>query len=181
MTSLSKPKVSSRVFLGSFVKAFGIKGELKFVGSDDFWPGVLDSKRLELQRLVDGEAVSRPLEIEKWRPHGNNHVIKIKGIDDRNGAEEEVGGELFVDTGRLDVVIPEDDLPYQLIGKIVKTEEGRVLGPVVSVIFSAAHPIYEVETDEGLIMIPAVPEFIIAKEPGGAVITIRTIPGLLDQ
>ena len=181
MTLLSKPKESSRVFLGSFVKAFGIKGELKFVGSDDFWPEVLDSKRLELQRLVDGEAVSRPLEIERWRQHGNNHVVKVKGIDDRNGAEEEVGGELFVDTGQLDVGMPDGDLPYQLVGKIVKTEEGRVLGPVVSVLFSAAHLVYEVETDDGLIMIPAVPEFIVAKDLDGGEITIRTIPGLIDQ
>jgi len=181
MTLLSNPNVSSRIFLGTFVKAFGIKGELKFVGSDDFWPEVLDSKRLELQRLIDGEAVNRPVEIERWRAHGNNHVVKVKGIDDRNGAEAEVGGELFVDTGSLDVAVPESGLPFQVIGKIVKTEEGRVLGPVVSVIFSAAHPVYEVETDDGLIMIPAVAEFIIAEDSVGGEITIRTIPGLLDQ
>jgi 16S rRNA processing protein RimM len=178
---LSKPEVSSRIFLGSFVKAFGIKGELKFVGSDDFWPEVMVSKRLELQRIVDGEVVVRPVEVERWREHGHNHVVKVKGIDDRNGAEDEIGGELFIDVDRLDVVLPDGDLPFQIIGKSIRTEDGGVLGSVVSVIFSAAHPVYEVETDDGLIMIPAVPEFIVSKDMDAGEITIRTIPGLLDQ
>lgn len=182
MILLSKPNVSSRVFLGSIVKAFGIKGEMKFVGSDDFWPGVLESKKLELRRLVRGRAVGRSVDIERWRAHGNNHVIKVKGIDDRNGAEDEVGGELFVETAGLDVALPDEVLPFQVIGKTVKTEDGRVLGPVIEVIFSAAHAVYEVETENGRVMIPAVPEFIIAgdSEKSGEII-IRTIPGLLDQ
>ena len=182
MIFLSGSETSARVFLGSIVKAFGIKGEMKFVGSDDFWPGVLDSKKLELQRFVDGRLVCRTVEIERWRAHGRNHVIKVKDINDRNGAEDEVGGELFVETGHLDVELPDEELPFQVIGKTVKTEDGRVLGPVVDVMFTAAHSVYEVQTREGNIMIPAVPEFIVAddSEENGE-ITIRTIPGLLDQ
>lgn len=181
MVVLSESKASSTIYLGRLVKPFGIKGELKFVASDDFWTDVLRSKKLVLYRQADKTIEKRPVVIERSREHGNNYVVKIKGIDDRNGAESEVGSELFVDTGQLDVSLPDRELPFQIVGSTVKTEEGRILGEIVSVQFSAAHPVYEVEGEDGAVLIPAVPEFIIDRNEDNGEITIRTIPGLLDE
>lgn len=172
---------ASRIFLGRFVKPFGIKGELKFVGSDDFWGDTLRSRRLELRRIVDGDVEKRPARIERSRPHGNNYVVKLEGIDDRNGAESEVGTELFIDGEELDVDLPDHELPFQVVGLTVKTEEGRVIGQIKSVIFSAAHPVYQVQGEAGDVMIPAVPEFVVARDEDAGEITIRPIPGLLDE
>jgi 16S rRNA processing protein RimM len=171
---------ASRIFLGRFVKPFGIKGELKFVGSEDFWGDTLRSRRLELCRLVDGDVEKRPARIESSRPHGNNYVVKLEGVDDRDGAESEVGTELFVDSDNLDVDLPDRELPFQVVGMTVRTEEGRVLGQIKSVIFSAAHPVYEIQGEDGEVMIPAVPEFVVARDDDAGEITIRPIPGLLD-
>ena len=63
----------------------------------------------------------------------------------------------------------------------MKTEDGRVLGEVVAVQFSAAHPVYKVEGEDGVVLIPAVPEFIVDTDADSGDITIRIIPGLLDQ
>ena len=176
---LAVPRASS-VYLGRLVKPFGIKGELKFVGSDDFWPEVLESKRLELRRIVDGDVESGPARIEKIRPHGNHFVFKLEGVDDRDGAELQVGGELFIDTGDMDVDLPERELPFQVLGLTVKTEDGRIVGILRSVMYSAAHPVYIVEGENGEVMIPAVPEFIVSKDEQAGEIVIRTIEGLLD-
>lgn len=171
---------ASRVYLGRFVKPFGIKGELKFVGSDDFWVDVLRSRRLELCRLVDDDVETRPVEVEYSRPHGNNYVVKLVGIDDRNGAETEVDSELFIDSDDLDVDLPDRELPFQVVGMTVKTENGRVVGRIKSVLFSSAHPVYEVQGEDGEVMIPAVSEFIVGRDDEAEEITIRPIPGLLD-
>jgi 16S rRNA processing protein RimM len=171
---------ATRVFVGRFVKPFGIKGELKFVGSDDFWPEVLESKRLELRRPVDGNFESGPARIERIRPHGKHFVVKLEGVDDRDGSESQVGGELFIDTGDLDVDLPEYELPFQVLGLTIKTEDGFVVGDLKSVMFSAAHPVYIVEGEKGEIMIPAIPEFIVSKDDQAGEIVIRTIEGLLD-
>jgi 16S rRNA processing protein RimM len=173
---------ASTIYLGRLVKAFGIKGELKFVGSDNFWGEALQSQRLELRRLADGGDVERrPVTIERSRPHGNNYVVKLEGVDDRNGAEQAIGGELFVDSGDLDVELPDRELPFQVVGLTVKTEDGEVVGRVRSVIFSAAHPVYDIEGPDGRdVMIPAVAEFVVAKDEDAREITIRPIPGLLD-
>jgi len=177
--STSKP---STIYLGRFVKAFGIKGELKFVGSDDFWRDALNSQRLELRRLVDGGGVeSGRAMIKSLRPHGNNYVVKLEGVESRTDAELEVGGELFIDYDNLDVDPPDEERPFQVVGFTVKTEDGRFVGRIRSVIFSSAHPVYDVEGEDGDVMIPAVPEFVVSKDKEAGVVTIRPIPGLLDE
>jgi len=168
------------LFLGSLVKPFGLHGEMKFVGSDDFWPGVFESGQLELLHEEDGKVISVPVRIEKARPHGGNFVIKLEHIVDRTGAELEVGGELFIDPDHIDVELPDEELPFQVVGTVVKLEDGTTLGTVTSVIFSAAHGVYEVKGDSGVVLIPAVDEFIVGRDYDSGVITVRPIPGLVE-
>jgi 16S rRNA processing protein RimM len=171
---------TTEIYLGKFVKAFGIKGELKFLASDDYWDGVLGSSALELRWLEDGAQQSRAIRVERSRPHGGTFVVKLEGIDDRNDAEREVGGEVYVEIDRLDVDLPDYVLPYQVIGQEVRLEDGRSLGTVKSVVFSAAHDVYEVAGEDGVVLIPAVPEFIVGRDDERGVITVRPIPGLID-
>jgi 16S rRNA processing protein RimM len=166
------------LFLGRFVKAQGLRGELKLYASDDFWYEVLESKELWVERPSDGDVERRPVRIESARPHQAQYVVKLEGIDDRTRAEEEVGGNLFVDLTRLDVELPDRILPFQVIGSIVRTEDGRVIGRVSNVLQSSAQEIYEVTGEAGAVLIPAVPAFIVRRENGE--ITVRPIPGLLD-
>ena len=87
---------------------------------------------------------------------------------------------MFIDVDNLDVDPPKVELPFQVVGLTVKTEDGRELGQIRSVIFSAAHPVYNVEGEDGEVMIPAVPEFVVSRDDEAGVVTIRPIPGLLD-
>jgi 16S rRNA processing protein RimM len=169
------------VFLGRLVKPFGIKGELKFVGSYDFWDDALRSKRIIMQREVGEDVQARPVSIERARPHGDNYVVKLEGVDDRNGAEAAVGAELFFDPSTLDVALPDRELPFQIVGSRVKTEDGEVIGMISDIMFSAAHPLYEVSRESGKVLIPAVPEFVVDRDRAHGEITIRAIPGLLDD
>lgn len=171
---------TSNVFLGRLSKAFGIRGEMKFVASDDFWDAAMRSSRLVLQWLEDGAVRSKPARVERIRPHGGHFVVKLEGIDDRDAAEAEAGSELFVDVDDLDVELPEVELPFQVIGSRVRLEGGRELGTVASVMFSAAHPVYVVQGPEGELLIPVVDEFVVGRDEGSGEITIRPIPGLVE-
>ena len=168
------------LFLGRFVKAQGLRGELKLYASDDFWYEVLESKELWVERPSDGDVERRPVRVESARPHQAQYVVKLEGIDDRTRAEEEVGGNLFVDLTRLDVELPDRILPFQVIGSIVRTEDGRVIGRVSNVLQSSAQEIYEVTGEAGAVLIPAVPAFIVRRDRENGEITVRPIPGLLD-
>ena len=171
---------TSELYLGRFVKAFGIKGELKLLVSDDFWAGALESQELSVQWLEDGDVVRSPAFVERARQKGGTWVLKLEGIDDRNAAEDAVGHELFIALDRLDVDLPDVELPYQVVGMTVRTEDGERIGTVTSLVFSAAHNVYEVTGDDGVVLIPAVEPFVVGRDREKGEIVIRPIPGLLD-
>lgn len=168
----------SELFLGRFVKAFGIKGELKLYASDDFWFEALDSERLFVMR--DGDDARRAVFVEYAQPHQKQFIVKLDGVDERREAEAEVGGYLFIDMEALDVDLPDHELPFQVMGMHVRTEEGRDLGHITNVIVSPGQNVYEITGETGKVLIPAVDAFIIARNFDDGEMTVRPIPGLLD-
>jgi 16S rRNA processing protein RimM len=169
------------IYLGRIVKAFGIRGELKFQPSDDFWESALNSKHLVLHSWLDDEVKRRPAVFLTTRPHGNNFVVKLDGVEDRDAAEAVVGGELFVADDQIDVDMPDGLLPFQLLGITAKTESGEMLGEISSIMHSAAHDIYEITGANGSFLVPAVPEFIISVDAADRTITVRPMPGLIEE
>jgi 16S rRNA processing protein RimM len=176
-----KVKTVKEIYLGRIVKAFGIRGELKFNPSDDYWDGVLASKHLVLRSLTDGEVIARPAIFRAWRRHGNTIVVELEGTRDRNTAEAMVGSELFVAGDQIDVDMPDELLPFQLLGMTAKTERGEPLGEISAILRSAAHDIYEITGKSGSFLVPAVPEFIISVDAEDRTMVLRTMPGLVEE
>ena len=129
-------------------------------------------------RTEDGTRAEQAVVFERSRSHGRNYVVKIAGVDDRNSAEAYIGGEIFIGEDAIDVSLPDAPLPFQIVGTTVRSEDGELLGRVSSVIYSAAHDVYEVTGEKGSFLVPAVPEFIVSLDEN--VMTIRPLPGLLD-
>lgn len=171
---------TQEVFLGRFVRAHGIRGEIKLYASEDFWFEVLESEHLFVERTVDGKTERRAVHVERARAHGTQFLLKLEGIDDRTGAEAAVGDDLFVDAANLDVPLPERELPFQVTGFLVKTEDGRTLGRVTGVMDSPGQRVYEVTGESGVVLIPAVPAFVVGRDEEKGEMTIRPIPGLID-
>lgn len=172
--------MTDRIHLGRFVKAFGIRGELKLYASDDFWLEAFDSEELFIARESDPEN-ERSVVLEYGKPHGGQYVVKLEGVDDRNDAEELVGEDLFLDGTKIDVPLPERERPHQAIGMTVRTDEGRVIGQVTSVMYGPQQSVYEITSDEGKVaLIPAVPAFVVSRDEEKREIVIRVIPGLID-
>jgi 16S rRNA processing protein RimM len=174
--------VVDEIYLGHLTRPFGIKGELKLLPSEDFWEAVLDSKRLILRTSGNGSpAADRPLKLRSYRRQKKHYVLTAEGISDRTAAESLIGAELFVPADGLDVEFPDKELPFQVIGSTVESEEGEILGEVSDVLTTPVHDIYEVTGDRGTFLVPAVPEFVIALDVSEGKIVIRPIPGLIDD
>ncbi len=172
--------MSERIHLGRFVKAFGLRGELKLYASDDFWPEAFDSRSLFIARESDPDH-ERSVVIEYGKPHGAQYVVKIEGVDERTDAEELVGEDLFLDGEQIDVPLPERERPHQAMGMTVLTDEGRVIGTVTNVLYGPEQSVYEVTGENGKVaLIPAVPAFIVKRDEEKKEIVIRLIPGLID-
>jgi 16S rRNA processing protein RimM len=169
---------ANEVFLGRFVKAFGIKGELKLYASDDFWMEALASQKLFIAR--EGGSARRSVVIEYAQPHQKQYIVKLDGVDERSEADQDVGAYLFIDLSEPDVELPDYELPFQVMGMHVRTEDGRDLGHITNVIVSPGQSVYEVTGENGKVLIPAVDAFVIARNFEDGEMTIRPIPGLLD-
>ncbi len=169
------------IYLGQFVKPFGIKGELKFLPSPDFWEEVLVSKKLILRTAGNNAVDTRPLEFETFRLQKNCYILKAAGVGSRTVAESLVGGELFISTEQLDVDLPDEALPFQIMGNTVVADDGQPLGEVTSVLSTPVHDVYEVTGERGAFLVPAVPEFILSMDLERAQIVIRPIPGLIGE
>jgi 16S rRNA processing protein RimM len=169
------------LYLGRIVRAHGIRGEVKLYASEDFWFEVLQSKELFLERETADDDVERfPVHVERAQPHGPQFLMKIEGVDSRSDAEAHVGAYLFVDLDRLDVAMPERELPFQVIGMKARTEDGREIGEVTAVLDSPGQRVYEITGESGVVLVPAVPAFVVARDEERGEITIRPIPGLID-
>jgi 16S rRNA processing protein RimM len=172
--------MTERIHLGRFVKAFGIRGELKLYASDDFWIEALESEALFIAREAEPDN-ERSVVIEYAKPHGGQYIVKLEGVDERTDAEELVGEDLFLDGTEIDVALPERERPHQAMGMTVRTDEGRVVGKVTNVLYGSEQSVYEVTDDDGKIsLIPAVPAFVVSRDETKQEIVIRVIPGLLD-
>ena len=118
--------------------------------------------------------------VEYAQPHAKQYIVKLEGVDERSEAEADVGSYLFIDLSEADVALPEYELPFQVMGMHVRTEDGRDLGHITNVIVSPGQSVYEVTGENGTVLIPAVDAFVISRNFDDGEMTIRPIPGLLD-
>ena len=160
------------VKLGKITAPQGIKGEVRVYPYTD-----------ELTRFSQIEAVllqGRRLKIEKVRYMKNMAVLKLKGIDDRNGAENVRNQELLL--AREDLWEQPEDTYFvdDILGSSVVTEEGTAVGTLKKIHSRPAQDLYEIEREDGsFFLLPAVKEFIKAVDPQNKTITVHLIEGLL--
>ncbi len=117
------------VIIGEIVKAIGLKGEIKLYPLLDYTDELLASNHV---RWRDGDRV----EIVRHRQAGSCKAIKVRGVDDRDAAEEMIGREVgFMSHSYLaaDFPRPTGGLPFRWLGREVRTTDGQTIGTVAEV------------------------------------------------
>lgn len=143
---------SLRLELGRVIKAVGLKGELKLLLSEDFWPEILESKNL----VLEGTEASGEVKIDSVRPAGHCIILKLEGVESREEADELRDCILVFESEDLDVPGPDGVRPFQVIGLDVKLAEGGTLGKVVDLEPMPAQPLLVVKGKEREYRIPFV-------------------------
>lgn len=162
-----------KIIIGKIVNAVGLKGEVKVYNYSDSL-----ERYLRIEKILVGDKF---FPIENVRAQKNMVILKLMGIDDRNGAEAMKG---------MDVAITEQDLEElprdtfyirDLINMdVVDRESGKLLGHIINVLQNTAQDIYEVETSEGkTFMVPAVKEFVKGIDLVDKKVYVSLIEGML--
>lgn len=163
--------------IGRIGKPHGVKGELTFTFTDDVFDRT-DSEYLVL--LVKGILV--PFFCEEYRFKSNETaLIKFVDIDTKEQAQELTGCEVYFPWSFFDG--DEDEMSlYSTVGfRLFDAGKKTLVGKVTSVDDSTANILFNVETQDGkVVMIPASEELIETIDVERREIAVDIPEGLLE-
>ncbi len=164
------------ILIGKVVGVHGLKGELKVKSESDIFERQMEAiDKVTLYRGTRKEE----LPIEGLKPYKDIYLLKLKGIEDRSGAEERIGGELWIKEEER-APLEEGEFYYEdLIGLEVYDEKGERLGKVKGIFEQPASHILEIEKENGkVILVPFIGEFVKEVDLKGKKLVVSLIEGM---
>lgn len=161
--------------IGQIVNTFGVKGMVKI------YPYTDDITRFEKLKKVNltGKNSKREYEIEDVKYHKNMVLVKFKGVDSLEEAENL--RNFYVEIERKDASPLEEGSYYiaDLIGLNVYTDEGEKLGILEDIFNTGSNDVYVVKDNEGKqILLPGIDEVIKQVDLEKGEILVHMLKGL---
>ncbi|MCC8378887.1 ribosome maturation factor RimM [Xenorhabdus sp. PB30.3] len=114
------------IVLGKLGSAYGIRGWLRVFSSTEQAEDIFEYQPWFIQRSGQWQHV----ELETWKYHNQDLIIKIKGVDDRDAANLFTNSEIVVDSSQLPELEDGDYYWKDLTGCQVINTAGYNLGIV---------------------------------------------------
>ncbi|MGN6161693.1 MAG: ribosome maturation factor RimM [Marmoricola sp.] len=178
---MALPHDTESVVVGRIGRAHGIKGEVSVEPRTDepdrrFAVGnALDA------RVPGGDLRPGALTVTGLRWHQGRLLLRFAEFPDRTAAEAARGTLLEVQVDADEAPTdPEEFYDRQLIGLVVRTTDGREIGPISSVIHGAAQDILAIKADGREVLVPFVTELVPEVDIAGGYVVVADRPGLLD-
>lgn len=163
MANTPEPAGAHRVVLGKIVSVHGVRGAVKVYSHTDPLDNVLDYAEWSLNRGSEQRTVS----VLGGRVQGRVLVVNLKGVDDRNKAEELVDFEISIASDALPELEDGDFYWHQLEGLQVVNQEGQLLGKVDHLLETGSNDVMVVKPCAGSVdqrerLLPYLPgQFVI--------------------
>lgn len=157
--------------VGKIVNTFGIKGEVKVALYTEDINNFKNNSKVYVNE--------KEMQVENSRLQKNMLILKLKGIDNMNDAEDLRGSIIKVDRSKNN--LPEGTYYIaDLIGLDVYTEEGNLLGKVTDIYNTGANDIYTVKTQDGKeVLLPAIKDVIKQVDIQNEKIIVHILKGLI--
>ena len=169
------------VELGEIVNVVGLRGEIKLLATGNFEEAILRSRFLKLER--PGGKIEAA-EYRRHRPKGGTLVVQLEGIDDRDAAEQLVGGRLgFLAADYEDPAFPRGEklAAFAYLDCEVETTGGEKIGRVQDVLTLPANWVLQVVADDGReLLVPVIDEVVREVDRESGRVIIEAVAGLLD-
>lgn len=162
-----------RYKIGKIVNAVGLKGEVKVYNYSDY------KERFEEIEMVFVEETE--YKILNARYMKDVAILKLQGVEDRNGAEALKDKDLYITENMLRI-LPEDTYYIKdLIGIKVIDPQGQYVGTISDVLKNSGQDLYEIELEnKKKFLLPAVEEFVLNINMQEKTMQVKLIEGLLD-
>jgi len=173
---------STKLRVGRFLKAHGLKGAIKLELYTDspnerFVPGAV----LELQVPEESPWFGKTVTVSELKWFNSSPVLFLKDVSDRTQAESLIKAILLVEQP-LDVSPQEPDAWYdhQLAGlKVMR--DGAEIGTLLRVEHMPAQDLLVIKTEEAEVLLPFVKAFVPKVDIDAGVIEITPPGGLFEQ
>lgn len=166
------------IAVGRVTAPHSLRGEVRVEPHTDF------PERFTAGMSLFVGADLQAITVESARPHKNQILLQLAGVQNRNDAEALRGTWLFVK--EADAVALDDDTywVHDIVGLTVQTEEGEQLGIVTDVLFTGANDVYVIAgTDDAgnarEILVPAIADVVQEVDLAAQRIVVRLLPGLV--
>ncbi|MDR0217482.1 MAG: ribosome maturation factor RimM [Enterobacteriaceae bacterium] len=114
------------IVLGKLGSTYGIRGWLRVFSSTEQAEDIFEYQPWFIQRAGQWQHV----ELEAWKHHNQDMIVKIKDIDDRDAANLLTNCEIIVDSSKLPALEADDYYWKDLMGCQVINTAGYNLGTI---------------------------------------------------
>lgn len=161
---------------GIITNTHGINGGVKVINQCDTPEDLASLENVYIEQL----GVYRKLTVTSASVYKDTVIFTFEGIDTIDKAAKLKGRTLFAD--REDFVLEEGEyFLADIIGvKVIDADSGKEYGVIENVNTNSAQLLYEVKTESGVRLLPAVDAFIKNVVIGEAVY-VTPVPGLLED
>lgn len=165
------------LLVGRISKPHGIRGEVKvvcFSGDPD--------RFIRYRQFMLTTADDEPLgvyAVARQRVHGNQVVLQLTGVNDRNGSEYITGCSLWIARDELQPLEADEYYWHEMEGVLVVTDTGRQLGRITAVFNNGAQDILVVKGEEEY-LIPVDNDIVVGHDREKGILTVSPLPGLLE-
>lgn len=163
--------------IGRIGKPHGVNGEITFQFDDDVFDRT-DADYLFIE--IDGLLV--PFFFEEYRFRSDEvALVTFEGIDTEDKATELTGCDVYFPRSLADEDDKETVSKAEIIGyNVIDSTTGNAVGKISAVDDSTVNLLFNVNTDNGDVLIPASPELIKNIDRQARTITISIPEGLLS-
>jgi len=174
---LKKGSPENLLLAGEVVRPHGLDGRLKIRSYAQSEKSFLQSGVIFLKPRSGS---TRAFTVASVKPHKNNLLLILKGLDSLEEAEEFRGAAVFI---RRDSLVQEEKDEYfwfDLIGLEVYLDTGKYIGTIHHILPTGGNDVYVVREGETEVLVPAIHEVVKEIDLDARKMIITEMEGLLD-
>ena len=147
-----------KIAIGKVRTSTGVRGYFKILSFSGEFDHFKKLKGKQLEFVKDRKV--RTLGVEDVRMSGANLTMKVCGIDSPEEAKKLSGWEIITERANAAVLKPGEYYNKDLCGCSLVDTDGKAIGTVKSVCENSVSELLEVETEDGIRMIPFMNRYV---------------------
>jgi len=170
-------KTPQLVMIGKVLRSHALRGTVKVRVVADT---VEEFSRLRKVQLQRGEQALGEYLIEELQIANDGILIKFRGVNDRDQAEQLRGAEVMMALEKCPPPAPDQFYHFDLIGLPVFTASDEPVGDIVEILRYPANDVWVIRRGTSEKLIPAIDTVIQKVDLPNRRVIITPLPGLLE-